>query len=150
MSPITSIELFLAEVRAHAAAQEGDALVRRLSCWLAYYRTLQFVRERYSQTNTAYIQAITRYLHTRERLPRPTRPVTPAEQALAEAEALRHQLQNKYASFSIFAIGVLDSMGDTFQCYFGLGWPRSDSTHARLTRDFPALCLVFVMIPAPT
>src|SRR5713101_2523856 len=80
MSPITSIELFLADVRAHAAAQEGDTLVRHLSCWLAYYRTLQFVRERYSQTNTAYIEAITRHLHTRERLPRPTRPVTPAEQ----------------------------------------------------------------------
>src|SRR2546425_808975 len=91
MSPITSIELFLADVRAHAASQEGDALARRLSCWLAYYRTLQFVRERYGQTNSAYIEAITRYLHTRERLPTPT-----AEQARAEPEVLRHQLPDKY------------------------------------------------------
>jgi len=46
MSPITSIELFLADVHAHTASQEGDALARRLSCWLAYYRTLQFGGER--------------------------------------------------------------------------------------------------------
>jgi len=145
MSPITSIELFLADVHAHAASQEGDALARRLSCWLAYYRALQFIRERYGQTNTAYLQAITTSLHTRERLPTPT-----AEQARAEPEVLRHQLHDKYASFYIFAIGLLNSMADTWQCYFGLGWPRSDSTHARLTRDFPALCREQGLTLAPT
>jgi len=150
MSPITSIEVFLGRVRTCTALQDDGALERRLATWLAYYRALQFVRERYHQTNTAYIQAITRYLHTWERLPRPTRPVTPAEQARAEAEALRLQLQNKYASFYIFAIGLLDSMADTLQCYFGLAWPRSDTTHARLTRDFPALCREHGLVLAPT
>ena len=87
MSPITSIELFLADVRAHAAAPAGDALARRLPCWLAYYRALQFIRERYGQTNTAYLQTITTYLHTRERLP------STAEQA--RAEALCHRLHER-------------------------------------------------------
>ena len=144
MSPITSIELFLAEVRAHAAVPAGDALARRLSCWLAYYRALQFIRERYSQTNTTYLQAINTYLHTRERLP------STAAQARAEAEALRHRLHDKFVSFSIFANGLLDSMADTWQCYFGLGWPRSDSTHARLTRDFRVLCREHGLILTPT
>jgi hypothetical protein len=145
MSPITSIELFFAEVRTRAAPPSRAALARRLSCWLAYYRALHFVRERYGQTNTAYLQTITTYFHTRERLP-----TTTAEHARAEAEALRHQLHEKSVSFSIFAIGLLDSIADTFQCYFGLGWPRSDSTHARLTRDFPPLCREKGFVLAPT
>jgi hypothetical protein len=150
MPPITSIAVFLARVRTCTALQDDGALERRIATWLAYYRTLQFVRERYHQTNTAYIQAITRYLHTRERLPRATRPVTPAEEARAEAEALRDHLQDKYASFYIFTIGLLDSMAEVFRCYLGLVWPRSDTTHARLTREFPALCREQGLVLAPT
>src|SRR5215472_5882661 len=150
MSPITSIEIFLAHVRASTAPQESHPLERSLACWLAYYRALQFVRERYSQTNTAYIQAITHYLHTRERLRSEPRATTTAEQARAEAETLHRQLQDKYASFYIFAIGLLDSIVDTFQCYFALAWPRSDITHARLSRDFPAICRAKGLVLAPT
>ena len=145
MSPITSIEVFLAEVRTRTAPPEGAALARCLSCWLAYYRALHFVRERYGQTNTVYLQTLTAYFRTRERLP-----TTTAAHVWAEAEALRHQLHEKAVSFSIFAIGLLDSIADTFQCYFVLGWPRSDCTHARLTRDFPALCHEKGLILAPT
>jgi len=150
MSPITSIEIFLAYVRTCTAPQEGHPLERSLACWLAYYRALQFVRERYGQTNTAYIQAITHYLHTRER-PRSER-LAPAaaRQARAEAEALHRQLQDKYASFYIFAIGLLDSIADSFQCYFALAWPRSDITHARLSRDFPTICRAKGLVLAPT
>ena len=150
MSPITSIEMFLAEVRTRVTPQEDHPLVRSLSCWLAYYRALQFIRERYHRTNTAYIQAITHSLRTREHLPSATPRTTAAEQAQTEVEALRRQLHDKSTSFSIFALGLLDSMADTFQCYFGLGWPRSGITHARLTRDFPALCREQGLALAPT
>jgi len=150
MSPITSIEMFLAEVRTRVTPQEDHPLVRSLSCWLAYYRALQFIRERYHRTNTAYIQAITHSLRTREHLPSATPRTTAAEQAQTEVEALRRQLHDKSTSFSIFALGLLDSMADTFQGYFGLGWPRSAITHARLTRDFLALCREKGWVLAPT
>ena len=145
MSPITSIEVFLAHVRSCPTLQDDQVLERRIATWLAYYRTLQFVRQRYSQLNTAYVQAITRYLHTRE-----THPETPDEATRAEAEVLREHLQKKYGSFYIFAIGLLDSMADVWQCYFGLGWPRSEITHAHLTRDFPVLCRDKGLVLTPT
>jgi hypothetical protein len=150
MSPITSIEMFLAQVRTCPAPQHGQALERRITSWLAYYRSLQFVRERYGQLNTTYIQAIHRYLQTRERLASEPDLSSTAQQAQAEAHALYHTLQEKYVSFYTFATGLLDSIADTLQCYFGLGWTRSEITHARLTRDFPILCVAQGLIPVPT
>ena len=150
MSPITSIELFLTQVRAGPASQERQALERRITSWLAYYRALQFIRERCGQLNTAYIQAINDYLRTRERLPSEPHLSTAAQRAQAEAHALYRTLEEKYVSFYTFATGLLDSMADTLQCYFGLGWNRSEITHARLTRDFHTLCVEKGLIPVPT
>ena len=151
MPPITSIEMFLAHVRTCTSPQDGQALERRITSWLAYYRALQFVRERYGHINSAYIEAINHYLHTRECVPRemPLATIT-AQRLRAEAEALHRQLEEKLACFATFATGLLDSMADTLQCYFGLGWPRSDITHARLTRDFPALWRAHGLVLAPT
>ena len=150
MSPITSIEMFLTQVRTCTAPQDAKALERRITSWLAYYRSLQFIRERYGQLHTAYIHTINHYLHMREHLPRDPGLSTTAQQARAEAHALYRTLQEKYASFYTFATGLLDSIADTFQCYFGLGWNRSEITHARLTRDFHALCMQQGLILAPT
>ena len=150
MSPITSIEMFLTQVRTCTAPQDAQALERRITSWLAYYRSLQFIRERYGQLNTAYIHTINHYLHMREHLPRDPGLSTTAQRARAEAHALHRTLQEKYASFYTFATGLLDSIVDTFQCYFGLGWSRSEITHARLTRDFHALCMQHGLILAPT
>jgi hypothetical protein len=150
MSPITSIEMFLTQVRAGLASQERQALERRITSWLAYYRALQFIRERYGQLNTAYIQAINHYLQTRQRLPSEPHLSTTAQHAQAEAQTLYRTLEEKYVSFYTFATGLLDSMVDTLQCYLGLGWNRSEITHARLTRDFHTLCVEKGLIPVPT
>jgi hypothetical protein len=151
MPAITSIGIFLAHVRNCTDTPAAQTLERRITAWLAYYHSLQFIRERYHQTNTAYIQAITHYLQMRERLPRDLRlSPTAAQHAWEEAHALHRALQEKQASFYTFAAGLLNSIADTFQCYFALAWPRSDITHARLTRDFYALCLEHRLLPAPT
>ena len=150
MPAITSIEIFLAHVRTYTDTPAAQTLERRITAWLAYYHSLQFIRERYHQTNTAYVQAITHYLQMRERLPRdPRLSPTAAQHAWEEAHALHRTLQEKQTSFYTFAAGLLDSIADTFQCYFALAWPRSDITHARLTRDFHALCLEHRLLPAP-
>src|SRR5262245_59420294 len=151
MSAIISIEIFLAHVRTCTDTPAAQILERRITAWLAYYHSLQFIRERYHQTNTAYIQAITHYLQMRERLPRdPRLSSSAAQHAWEEAHALHRALQEKQASFYTFAAGLLDSVSDTFQCYFALAWSRSDITHARLTRDFQTLCLQNTLLPAPT
>src|SRR5262249_14203688 len=142
---------FLAHVRTYSDLSAAQTLERRITAWLAYYHSLQFIRERYDQINTAYIQAITRYLQMRDRLPHdPRLSPTAAQHAWQEAHVLHRSLEEKQASFYTFAAGLLDSIADTFQCYFALGWPRSDITHARLTHNFHALCLEHRLLPAPT
>src|SRR5437762_11713097 len=99
MSPITSIEMFLTQVRTCTAPQDAKALERRITSWLAYYPSLQFIRERYGRLHTADIHTINHYLHMREHLRRYPGLSTTAQPARAAAHALYRPGLGKHATF---------------------------------------------------
>src|SRR5439155_17321860 len=114
-------------------------------------RCLQRTLERYRDTHTAYRHARQRYRHQREGLAHGASLLpTAARHELAEIHDLYSELQCEGESFYTLAIGVLDSIADTFQCYFGLSWDRSAATHTRLCKHFHFLCTEKDLILTPT
>src|SRR5262249_42450717 len=151
MSVITSVETFLDAIRTYIAMQPGQCLESRISWWLAYYRCLLHTLERYRDIHTTYIHARQRYRYQGERREHSlSRRTTVARHELAEIHDLYSELQCEGESFYTLAIGVLDSIADTFQCYFGLSWDRSAATHARLSRHFHFLCAEKGLVLTPT
>src|SRR5262249_44989894 len=151
MSVITSVETFLDAIRTYTAMQTGQCLESRISWWLVSYRCLLHTLERYRDIHTTYIHARQRYRDQREGLEQGLSPrATIARHELAEIHDLYSELQCEGESFYTLAIGVLDSIADTFQCYFGLAWDRSAATHARLSRHFHSLCTEKALVLTPT
>ena len=151
MSVITSVETFLDAIRTYTAMQTGQCLESRISWWLAYHRCLLRTLERYRDIHTTYMHARQRYRHQRVgREHGVSHRTIVVRHELAAIHDLYSELQCEGESFYTLAIGVLDSIADTFQCYFGLSWDRSAATHARLSRHFHFLCAEKDLVLTPT